>query len=279
MTSKIIDGKAHAAAIRKEVKDIITSHGGAAPHLAVVLVGENPASLVYIKHKQGACEEIGINFSLHSLPETATQQEVLNTIDALNNNPDVHGILVQQPLPPKLNTHEVVLRVDPKKDVDCLHPHNLGLVAMGQAQMLPCTPSGVVNLLKRENIDISGKHAVIVGRSNIVGKPLAFMLLEENATITICHSRTKNLPQVCQTADILVAAIGDANYITADYVKEGAVVIDVGINRQGKKLCGDVDYKNVLAKASYITPVPGGVGPMTVAILMENCVRAYRLQR
>jgi len=278
MESKIIDGTAHAAAIRREVKEIVDTGVVKNPHLAVVLVGENPASLVYIKHKRNACKEAGIKFTLHSLPETATQQEVLGVIDALNNDPSVHGLLVQQPLPPQLNTHEVVLRVNPKKDVDCLHPHNLGLVAMGQAHILPCTPSGVVNLLKRESIDITGKHAVIVGRSNIVGKPLAFMLLEENATVTICHSRTKNLPEICRQADILVAAIGKPKFIAAHYVKEGAVVIDVGINRENSKLCGDVDFENVKCKASHITPVPGGVGPMTVAILMENCIRAYQLQ-
>ena len=275
-TGRVINGKTHAAAIREEVKKQVA--GGAKPHLAVVLVGEDPASLVYIRNKEKACKEVGIGFGLHTLPETALPQEVMDTIDKLNNDPGVHGILVQQPLPPQISKHDVVTRVNPVKDVDCLHPHNLGLVAMGQANVLPCTPSGCITLLKREGIDISGKHAVVVGRSDIVGKPLALMLLNENATVTICHSKTKDLPGICRQADILVAAIGRPKFITADYVKEGAVVIDVGINRENGKLCGDVDYENVAGIASYITPVPGGVGPMTIATLLENCVRAWELQ-
>ncbi|MCL2285287.1 MAG: bifunctional methylenetetrahydrofolate dehydrogenase/methenyltetrahydrofolate cyclohydrolase FolD [Firmicutes bacterium] len=275
-TGRVINGKAHAAAIREEVKKQVT--GGANPHLAVVLVGEDPASLVYIRNKEKACKEVGISFSLYTLPETATPQEVMDTIDTLNNDPGIHGILVQQPLPPQISKHDVVTRVNPVKDVDCLHPHNLGLVAMGQANVLPCTPSGCITLLKREGIDISGKHAVVVGRSDIVGKPVALMLLNENATVTICHSKTKDLPGICRQADILVAAIGRPKFITADYVKEGAVIIDVGINRENGKLCGDVDYENIAGKASYITPVPGGVGPMTIATLLENCVRAWELQ-
>jgi len=274
--SKIICGKTHAAAIRNAVKKRVCS--GAAPHLAVVLVGENPASLVYIRNKQKACEEAGIHFSLHMLPETATQNEVLQTVDMLNADKNVHGILVQQPLPSQMDKHAVVSRIDPIKDVDCLHPQNLGLVAMGQSTVLPCTPSGIITLLKRENIEIAGKHAVIVGRSDIVGKPLALMLLNENATVTICHSKTQHLQEICRQADILVAAIGQPKFITADYVKCGAVVIDVGINRIDGKLYGDVDFENVIDKVSHITPVPGGVGPMTIAMLMENCVKAWELQ-
>jgi len=302
MSGKIIDGVAHAAAIRKDLFEMVklrkehyankrhiaideksgnevfnkqkVNHS-LPPHLAVVLVGDDPASLVYIKNKQRACEEIGINFSLHTLPKTATQDDVIKTVDKLNKDETVHGILVQQPFPSHISKHEVVLSVATEKDVDCLHPHNLGLVAMGQAHVLPCTPSGVVNLLKRESINIAGKHAVIVGRSDIVGKPLAFMLLAENATVTICHSRTQNLSEICKQADILVAAIGQPKFITDGHVKEGAVVIDVGINRVNDKLCGDVDFEKIIGKASYITPVPGGVGPMTIATLMQNCVRAW----
>jgi len=274
--SKIICGKTHAAAIRADVKKRVINE--AMPHLAVVLVGENPASLVYIRNKQKACEEVGINFSLHTLPEAVSQDEVLQTIDRLNADKNIHGILVQQPLPPQIDKHAVVLRIDPAKDVDCLHPQNLGLVVMGQSAVWPCTPSGIITLLKRENIEITGKHAVMVGRSDIVGKPLAFMLLNENATITICHSRTQNLQEICRQADILVAAIGQPKFITVDYVKDGAVVIDVGINRIDGKLCGDIDFDNVIDKVSYITPVPGGVGPMTVAMLMKNCINVWELQ-
>jgi len=281
MASKIINGTEYAAAIRAKLSDFINSRRPEStppPHMAVVLVGENPASLVYIKNKRNDCEEIGIKFTLHCLPKTATQQEVLAAVHELNNNPDVNGILVQQPLPAHIDTHKIIMSIDPEKDVDCLHPNNLGLVAMGQAHLLPCTPSGIVSLLKQESIEISGKHAVIVGRSGVVGKPLAFMLLEENATVTVCHSKTQNLSEICRSADILVAAIGQPKFITADFVKEGAVVIDVGVNRQSKKLCGDVDFENIAPKASHITPVPGGVGPMTRATLMQNCVKAWEKQ-
>ena len=276
MDSSIIDGKKHAASIKADIKkQLDASPAKSRPHLAVVLVGDNPASLVYVKHKSNDCKEIGIGFELIHLPETTTEAEVLGIISELNSRPSVSGILVQQPLPSHINTHTVVCSVSREKDVDCLNPTNLGLVAMNRANLLPCTPSGVIELLKRENIEISGKHAVIVGRSNIVGKPLAFMLLNEDATVTICHSKTKNLAEVCRSADILIAAIGKANFITADYVKPGAAVIDVGINRQNDGLCGDVDFESVSNVASHITPVPGGVGPMTRAVLMQNCVRAW----
>jgi len=259
----IIDGKKHAAAMS------IKSNA----HLSVVLVGDNPASLVYIKNKRLACEKAGIGFTLHNLPHDSTQEAVIAKVQELNASA-TNGILVQQPLPPHICKDAVVEAVAPAKDVDCLHPYNLGLVAQNRANFLPCTPAGIVELLKAEGISIAGKHAVIVGRSDIVGKPLAFMLLNENATVTICHSKTENLAEMCRQADILVAAIGKPKFITPEYVKPGAVVIDVGINRVDGKLCGDVDFENVIDKVSYITPVPGGVGPMTVAMLIKNCARA-----
>ncbi|MCL2577833.1 MAG: bifunctional 5,10-methylenetetrahydrofolate dehydrogenase/5,10-methenyltetrahydrofolate cyclohydrolase [Defluviitaleaceae bacterium] len=274
--AKIICGKTHAAAIRSEVK---TKAAGKNCKLVAVLVGDNPASVVYIGMKEKACAEVGLGFELKKLPEEATQKEVLELIDSLNNDTSVTGVLVQQPFPPQLNKDEILSHLDPRKDVDCLHPYNVGLAATGQGRLLPCTPAGCVELLKREGIEISGKNAVIVGRSDIVGKPLSLLLLAENATVTICHSRTKNLAEECRRADILVAALGRPKFITADMVKPDAVIIDVGVNRlEGKKICGDVDYENCEKIASYITPVPGGVGPMTVATLMENCVKAWELQ-
>jgi len=277
MDSKIIDGTKHAADIRADLKIQLVAKFNQlnfAPHFAVVLVGENPASLVYINHKRNDCKEIGIGFTLVHLTETATQEEVAEAVHKLNCDKSVTGILVQQPLPAHINAHEVVCAVAPEKDVDCLHPTNLGLVAMGQGNLLPCTPAGVVELLKREGIPIEGKNSVILGRSNIVGKPLAFLLLQEDATVTICHSKTQNLMEICRNADILIAAIGRPKFVTAEYIKPGAVVVDVGINPIGGKLYGDVDYDSVSKVASYITPVPGGVGPMTRAVLMQNCVRA-----
>ena len=276
--AKIIDGKAHAAAIREESREKVSRQARKCK-LAVVLVGNNPASIVYINMKKRACEEVGIDFELKKLPEDATQKDVLKLIDSVNEDISITGCLVQQPFPPQLDKSEILSRLDPHKDVDCLHPYNVGLAMTGQGQILPCTPAGCVELLKREGIEISGKHAVVVGRSDIVGKPLAFMLLAENATVTICHSRTKNLAEECRRADILVAALGSPKFITSDMVKPGAVIIDVGVNRlDGKKICGDTDYEACEKIASYITPVPGGVGPMTVATLMENCVKAWELQ-
>lgn len=275
---KIIDGKAHAAAIRQEVKSRLAKANKKCK-LAVVLVGDNPASLVYINMKKKACQEVGIDFMLHAMSESAEQEQVLELIDSFNQDPSVTGILVQQPFPPQLDKNKILSHLDPRKDVDCLHPYSVGMAMMGIGKLLPCTPAGVMTLLKRENIAIAGQQAVVVGRSEIVGKPQAFMLLAENATVTICHSRTHDLPEVCRRADILVAALGKPKFITADMVKPGAVVIDVGVNRlEGKKVCGDVDYENCLDKVSYISPVPGGVGPMTVATLMENCVKALELQ-
>jgi len=277
MTARIIDGKQHATAIRQSVKARVD--GGVRAHLAVVLVGEDSASQVYINMKRKACAEVGFESTLHCLPEMATQAEVIALIDKLNANPSVTGILVQQPFPAHLQKNEIVSRVAINKDVDCLSPYNVGMAMAGQGKLLPCTPAGVISLLKRENIPIKGKHAVVVGRSDIVGKPLALMLLANDATVTICHSRTEHLAEVCRGADILVAAVGRAKFITADFIKPGAVIIDVGVNRlDNKKVCGDVDFENCMNIASYITPVPGGVGPMTVATLMENCVKAWELQ-
>lgn len=267
--SKIISGTYHAKKIRESIK----ATPGAKPHLAIVLVGDDPASKIYIAHKEKACNEVGIGFSLHALPATATQEAVLALIHELNQDPGTHGILVQQPLPLHINTMAVVTAVLPTKDVDCLHPYNLGLVAAGEGKVLPGTPAGIITMLKEENIPIAGKQAVVLGRSNIVGKPMALMLLRENATVTICHSQTQNLQEICARADILVVAIGKAKYITADYVKPGAVVIDVGTNRTPDGVCGDVDFEAVEEKAAYITPVPGGVGPMTIATLLQNCMR------
>jgi methylenetetrahydrofolate dehydrogenase (NADP+)/methenyltetrahydrofolate cyclohydrolase len=265
-----IDGRAHAAAIRNEIKA-----AKKICKLAVVLVGENPASIVYINMKKKACEEVGFDFELLKLPENSSQAEVLNLIDKINNDEKITGAIIQQPFPSHLNKNEILSRLSPKKDVDCLHPHNVGLAMSGNGKLLPCTPAGCLTLLKREGITIAGKRAVVVGRSDIVGKPLALLLLAENATVTLCHSRTENLAEECRRADILVAAIGKPKFITADMIKTGAVVIDVGVNRlDGKKVCGDVDYQNAREVASFITPVPGGVGPMTVATLLQNCLRA-----
>jgi methylenetetrahydrofolate dehydrogenase (NADP+)/methenyltetrahydrofolate cyclohydrolase len=277
--AKIIDGKKHAAAIRAEVK---ATAKGKKIKLAVIFVGDNPASIVYINMKKKACEEVGIDFELFQLPQASSQKDVLNLIDNLNNDKKITGILVQQPFPSQLNKNEILSRLDPKKDVDCLHPYNVGLAMTGQGKLLPCTPAGCISLLKREGIQIAGKKAVIIGRSDIVGKPLAFMLLAENATVTVCHSFTNKISMSnrCRNADILIAAMGSPKFITRGLVKrKDAIIIDVGINRIGnKKICGDVDFDDVFEKAAYITPVPGGVGPMTVATLMENCLKAWELQ-
>jgi methylenetetrahydrofolate dehydrogenase (NADP+)/methenyltetrahydrofolate cyclohydrolase len=273
-----IDGKRHAAELRAAVKASVSGLAQA-PSLAVVLVGEDPGSLAYIKGKEAAANEVGIRFELHALPEAATQDEVLELLDKLNSDKSVNGVIVQQPLPKHIDKNTIVNAVAPIKDVDCLHPFNVGKVLTGQDGVLPCTPAGVVYMLKNEGIIMEGKSCVIIGRSDIVGKPLALLMLRENATVTVCHSRTANLPEVCRQADILVAALGKARFVTADMIKEGAVVVDVGINRlSGKKICGDVDYADCFEKASYITPVPGGVGPMTVAYLMDNCVKAWKMQ-
>lgn len=274
--AKIIDGKAISAQIRSEIRDEITE-SGIKPGLAVILVGDDPASAVYVRNKKKACEEVGIYSESYELPAVTTQDELLALIDNLNKKTEIHGILVQLPLPEQIDENAVILAIDPAKDVDAFHPYNVGRIMTGDYAYLPCTPAGVMMLLERSGISISGKKCVVVGRSNIVGKPQAMLLLHANGTVTICHSRTADLAKECREADILVVAIGKADFITGDMVKEGAVVIDVGMNRKDDgKLTGDVDFASVEPKASYITPVPGGVGPMTITTLMKNTLTAAK---
>ncbi|MBE6549383.1 MAG: bifunctional methylenetetrahydrofolate dehydrogenase/methenyltetrahydrofolate cyclohydrolase FolD [Ruminococcaceae bacterium] len=278
--AKIIDGKAISAQIRAELKEeteAFVKATGVRPGLAVIIVGNDPASQVYVRNKRRACEEVGYYSEAYELPENTTQEELNALVDRLNADNKIHGILCQLPLPKHLDENEVILRIDPKKDVDAFHPYNVGKIMIGDYAFLPCTPAGVMALLERSGIEISGKECVVVGRSNIVGKPQAMLLLHANGTVTVCHSRTKNLAEVCRRADILVAAIGKADFFTGDMVKEGAVVIDVGMNRRADgKLTGDVDFASVEPKASYITPVPGGVGPMTITMLMQNTLTSAK---
>ncbi|WAM34736.1 bifunctional methylenetetrahydrofolate dehydrogenase/methenyltetrahydrofolate cyclohydrolase FolD [Caldicellulosiruptor morganii] len=285
MAANIIDGKKIAQAIKDEVKIEIgkLKEKGIESTLAVVIVGDDPASRSYVNSKKKACSEVGINSIEYALDGTTSQEELENLIERLSQDPKINGILVQLPLPDGLDETKVCKKILPQKDVDGFHPLNVGRLTTGidfEYSIKPCTPFGVIELLKRENIEIKGKHAVVIGRSNIVGKPLALLLLRENATVTICHSHTGNLKEICKSADILVAAVGKPGFVTSDMVKEGAVVIDVGINRDdtSKKIVGDVDFENVKQVASYITPVPGGVGPMTVAMLMKNTLFATLLQ-
>lgn len=279
---KLINGKEIAAAVRAELKadcaTFVAKHGYA-PGLAVVIVGEDPASQIYVRNKARACEEVGFCSEVHRLP-TGTEQAALNAlIDRLNADSRIHGILVQLPLPAHLDAEEVTLRIDPRKDVDAFHPFNVGRILLGDPIFLPCTPAGVMELLRRSGIDPSGKRCVVIGRSNIVGKPMAMLLLAANGTVTVCHSRTVGLADITREADILVSAVGRANFVTADMVKPGAVVIDVGMNRDASgKLVGDVDFPSVSPLCSFITPVPGGVGPMTITMLLRNTlVAAERL--
>ena len=274
----IIDGKAISAAVRGEIKEntqALIAKTGVTPGLAVIIVGEDPASQVYVRNKRRACEEVGFYSEAYELPAETTQAELETLLDKLNADPNIHGILVQLPLPSHLDENAVLLRIDPKKDVDAFHPYNVGRIMIGDYAFLPCTPAGVMELLRRTGIDCAGKSCVVVGRSNIVGKPQAMLLLQANGTVTVCHSRTKDLAAITREADILVVAIGRADFITGDMVKEGAVVIDVGMNRRPDgKLTGDVDFATVAPKASHITPVPGGVGPMTITMLMQNTLTA-----
>ena len=270
----LIDGKAISAAIRAELKEKVAGMEKR-PGLAVILVGDDPASAVYVRNKKKACEEVGIYSEVYTLPAETSQTDLNGLIDALNDNPAINGILVQLPLPKHLNEREVTLRISPEKDVDAFHPYNVGLITEGHPRFLPCTPAGIMELIRRSGIDPTGKRAVVIGRSNIVGKPMALLLLAANATVTVCHSKTADLPAVTREADILVSAVGKAGFVTADMVKEGAVVIDVGMNRDADgKLCGDVDFASVAPKTSFITPVPGGVGPMTITMLLSNTVKA-----
>ena len=251
---------------------------GINPGLAVIIVEGNPASRIYVNNKKKACAEIGIHSEEYCLPETVSEGELLDLVEKLNHKDGIDGILVQLPLPGHIDEEKVLLAIDPAKDVDAFHPVNVGKIMIGNYDFLPCTPAGVMELIQESGIDVCGKECVVVGRSNIVGKPMSMLLLHQNGTVTICHSRTKNLAEVCRRADILVAAVGKAGFITAGMVKEGAVVIDVGMNRNSEgKLCGDVDFEAVKEKAAAITPVPGGVGPMTIAMLMKNTVKGARL--
>ncbi len=274
-----IDGKLISKQIKDELKEEVAALAaqGKTCALAVIQVGNDPASSVYVGNKKKACAYIGIESIAYELPEETTEQELLSVIDKLNQDPNVHGILCQLPLPAHINEDRVIHAISPEKDVDGFHPQNVGALVIGEKGFVSCTPAGIIQLLKRSNIEIAGKHCVVIGRSNIVGKPMALLMLRENATVTICHSRTQNLKEICREADILIVAIGKPRFIGADYVKEGAVVIDVGIHRnEDNKLCGDVDFDEVEPKASYITPVPGGVGPMTIAMLMHNCVESMK---
>ena len=278
--ANIINGKEISQAIRAEITaetEELVKRTGIRPGLAVIIVGEDPASKVYVRNKKLACEQVGFYSESYELPESTTQEELNALVDELNKKDSIHGILCQLPLPKHLDENEVILRIDPKKDVDAFHPENVGKIMIGDYSFLPCTPAGVMALLERSGIEISGKECVVVGRSNIVGKPQAMLLLHANGTVTVCHSRTKDLAAVCRRADILVAAIGKADFFTADMIKDGAVVIDVGMNRRADgKLTGDVDFASVEPKASYITPVPGGVGPMTITMLMQNTLTAAK---
>ena len=278
---QLIDGKKISAEIKEEVKAKVAEYKeqGVDITLAVIQVGNDPASSVYVGNKKKACEFVGIRSLSYELPEETTQEELLNLVKELNERADVNGILVQLPLPKQIDEETVLNTISPLKDVDGFHPMNVGALCIGKAGFISCTPAGIIELLKRSNVEIAGKECVVIGRSNIVGKPMALLLLRENGTVTVTHSRTADLKEVTSRADILVVAVGKPRMITADFVKEGAVVIDVGIHRDSEgHLCGDVDYDSVVSKCSAITPVPGGVGPMTIAMLMNNCVESVKLQ-
>ena len=282
METKIIDGKQIAAAVRREVKEEIAqlvSQGQQAPALAVLLVGEDPASQVYVANKEKACGWVGIRSIACRLPAETTEEELLQKIALYNQDPDVNGILVQLPLPAGIRTDRILRAIAPDKDVDGFHPVNVGKLCIGEEDgLVSCTPAGILQMLKRSGIELEGRHCVIAGRSNIVGKPLALLMLKENATVSVCHSRTKNLKELTAQADIFVAAVGKPQMFDASDIREGAVVVDVGIHRGPDGLCGDVDTASCMGKAAAITPVPGGVGPMTIAMLMKNCLQAYKKQ-
>jgi len=289
VSAVIMDGKAISKEIQAEIAAEVatfTKQSGITPCLAAVLVGDDPASEVYVRNKHRACERVGIKSQMHKLPASTTEEELLSLIDSLNQASDVHGILIQLPLPSGIDTLRVLDAVNPRKDVDAFHPENVGLISQGRPRFLPCTPHGVQQILDRCEVELSGKHAVIVGRSDIVGKPMSMLLTAKdstrgpqaaNATVTICHSRTRNLAEVCRSADVIIAAVGIANFVTVEMVKPGAVVVDVGINRTDEGLVGDVDFAAVSQIASQITPVPGGVGPLTVTMLMYNTFDAAKL--
>lgn len=280
--AKIIDGKSISLQIKDELKEKAAAlkEQGISVTLAVIQVGNNPASTVYVNNKKKGCEYIGIGSLSYELPEETSEEELLSLIRELNERKDVNGILVQLPLPSHIDEDKVIKTIDPKKDVDGFHPQSVGALCIGQPGFVSCTPAGIIQLLKRSGIEIAGKECVILGRSNIVGKPMALLMLRENATVTVAHSRTKDIKEVTKRADILIVAIGQPKMITRDYVKDGAVVIDVGINRdENNKLCGDVDFQDVEPVCSAITPVPGGVGPMTIAMLLHNCMESVNIQK
>lgn len=275
---QIINGKAIAAGLRAELKAKTQqlAQTGKRPGLAVIIVGDDPASRVYVNNKKKACAEIGFYSEEYALPGNTTTEQLLLLINELNARSDINGILCQLPLPKGIDEKAVLLAISPEKDVDAFHPENVGHIMIGDSALLPCTPAGVMYLLQQAGVELTGKRAVVIGRSNIVGKPMALLLLQQNATVTVCHSRTQNLPQTVQEADVVVAAIGKPKFITKNYIKPGAVVIDVGMNRdENGKLCGDVDFESVAPVCSAITPVPGGVGPMTIAMLMQNTLTAF----
>ena len=280
--AKLISGKAVSAALRTQIREetaALRENHGIHPGLAVVLVGNDPASQIYVRNKQKACEEVGFRAFEYRLNENSTQEQLLDLIRVLNKDDKVHGILVQLPLPKHIDEQTVILTIAPEKDVDAFHPMNVGRIMIGNYEFLPCTPAGVMELIDSTGVDLNGASCVVVGRSNIVGKPMAMLLLHENATVEITHSKTVDLKEVTKSADILVAAIGKPKFVTADMVKDGAVVIDVGMNRdENGKLCGDVDFESVKDKCSFITPVPGGVGPMTISMLMQNTLTAAKIQ-
>ena len=272
-----IDGKEVSASVRNAITEKVTElrAKGVTPGLAVIIVGNDPASRVYVNNKKKGCEQTGMNSFEYALPEETTTEELIALIEKLNGEKDVHGILCQLPVPKHIDEEKVLNAISPEKDVDAFHPVNCGKVMTGDYTFAPCTPAGMVEMLKYYNIPVAGKHCVIIGRSNIVGKPMAMLMLKENATVTVCHSRTQNLAEITKQADILVAAVGRPKFVTPDMVKDGAVVLDVGINRmEDGKLCGDVDFDAVCEKTSYITPVPGGVGPMTITMLLKNTLAA-----
>ena len=283
MTGQKIDGITVANVVKDRVRRAVQELKleGITPCLATILVGENPASATYVKNKQKACTDVGIITKDHRLPESFSQQEMISLVDLLNKDDSVHGILIQLPLPKQLDEFSTISRISPIKDVDGLTPYSIGLLSSGKAILKPCTPSGIMEMFDYYKIDLTGKHAVIINRSNLVGKPLYHLLLEKNATVTTCHSKTKNLKEHCQKADIVITAVGDRTkfVLTADMIKEGAIVIDVGISRKNEKIVGDADYDEIFKKASFATPVPGGVGPMTVAMLLKNTVTAASISK
>ncbi len=277
--AQIIDGKAVAARVRGEIAEEIREYGENVPGLAVILVGDDPASAVYVRNKKKSCEEVGMYSEVYTMPAETSEETLLEKIAELNADKKINGILVQLPLPKHIDEKKVIAAIHPDKDVDAFHPYNVGQIMIGDYRFLPCTPAGVMELIASTGVEIAGKECVVIGRSNIVGKPQAMLLLQKNGTVTICHSKTKDLAEVTRRADILVVAIGKADFITGDMIKPGAVVIDVGMNRNKEgKLTGDVDYATASEVAGYITPVPGGVGPMTITMLLKNTLTAYQIQ-